>query len=363
MAGRKQHFIPQRLLREFAAVELPGKKPKVWVFPRSAEAFRCATDGAAAQRHFYSELSGHGGPTLDDKITAYEQELSPAYEHLQALSVGEAASAPIVAEFVTHLTIRNAHVRDVFRLAVGGLAEGALEMFTDPAWVSEAMGLSAEGGAFDRAIDDALATHPQLKGQSAALLRPMLRSIAKKELPNLTASMATAFGEAFGGLGDPAELIREKHNELLTEELSPPVRRAFLERLAWRVVAAPAEGSILPDCVAVWRTTAGKSLPFLLMAKEDTPVAVIVPVSSDRVLVGAPDDRPTPRLDHLNRELAGASQNFFVAKHRLGDAAELQAMIGRATEQFMRATWDAVLTEIRTNPAEALKRAERTRRR
>jgi hypothetical protein len=64
MSGRKQHHIPQSVLRAF---ETPskGKKTQVWIFSKRNQ-FKAPTDDVAAERHFYSELSTDGTKTLDD---------------------------------------------------------------------------------------------------------------------------------------------------------------------------------------------------------------------------------------------------------------------------------------------------------
>lgn len=55
MSGRKQHFIPQALLRGFGVTK--GKATRVYVFRKGQEPYRSSTEGVAAQRDFYSEPS------------------------------------------------------------------------------------------------------------------------------------------------------------------------------------------------------------------------------------------------------------------------------------------------------------------
>lgn len=127
MSGRKQHHIPQSVLRGF---ETPskGRTKKVWVFSKEKK-FKSPTADVAAERHFYSELSNDGSRTLDDLITDYEQSFGAQLTSLRCLPVGDAADSLTAAEVVAHLTIRNAHLRRSF---VGGarlLAERATDLF------------------------------------------------------------------------------------------------------------------------------------------------------------------------------------------------------------------------------------------
>ena len=55
MAGRKQHYIPQALLRGFKASQT-GKHVQVYVFPAGREFYLSSTEGVASKRQFYSDL-------------------------------------------------------------------------------------------------------------------------------------------------------------------------------------------------------------------------------------------------------------------------------------------------------------------
>jgi hypothetical protein len=127
MSGRKQHHIPQSVLRGF---EAPGKgrTKKVWVFSKEKK-FKSSTADVAAERHFYSEVSNDGSRTLDDSITDYEQNFGAQLAYLRRLSVGEAADSLTAAEVIAHLTIRNAHLRRTFVSGARLLAERATDVF------------------------------------------------------------------------------------------------------------------------------------------------------------------------------------------------------------------------------------------
>jgi hypothetical protein len=53
MAGRKQHFIPQLLLRGFPARKTKKGKTQVWLYQRGKDPTCPATDNVFAQRDFY----------------------------------------------------------------------------------------------------------------------------------------------------------------------------------------------------------------------------------------------------------------------------------------------------------------------
>jgi len=130
VSGRKQHYIPQSFLRGFQ-IPNKGKTKKVWVFKKGQLPYISSTKDVAAKRHFYSELSKDGYPTLDDRITNYENELARLLVLLRETPVDSAVDATIAAEFIIHLTIRGAHLRDVFSLGAKESIKGIANIFTD----------------------------------------------------------------------------------------------------------------------------------------------------------------------------------------------------------------------------------------
>ena len=144
MSGRKQHFIPQSLLRGFGRVG-KGAKTQVVVYTYDRGIFTAATDGVAAQREFYSELNVEGvEETLDDKITNYEQAFPRIIDELRSLSDGQPADTNTAAEFVTHLAIRNDHFRKAITSGAGHLVRGMAHTFTNEDEAKVMLGLNRE---------------------------------------------------------------------------------------------------------------------------------------------------------------------------------------------------------------------------
>lgn len=89
MAGRKQHFIPQGLLKGFEA-RRSGEKIQVFVCTRAKPPFVAATDGIAAEKDFYSHPPTDGSPSLDDVITEFEsKELGKLIAELRSVPEGQ----------------------------------------------------------------------------------------------------------------------------------------------------------------------------------------------------------------------------------------------------------------------------------
>ncbi len=140
MAGRKQHYIPQCLLKGFKTPGR-GRTVKVWVFKKGQQPYVSSTEDVAAERYFYSGLSKDNSLTLDDQITQYENKLSELINKLYDLPVDSIIDSDIAAKVITHLTIRVAHLRDVFSISFKELIDDSVEIFSDKGLIRSLMGI------------------------------------------------------------------------------------------------------------------------------------------------------------------------------------------------------------------------------
>ncbi|MGU3456489.1 DUF4238 domain-containing protein [Brevundimonas sp. M1A4_2e] len=93
MSGKKQHFIPQSLLRGFETETRTGHR--LWVHHRNRGTFEANVQDVAASRFFYSEPRAEGAPeTLDDQITAYESRLADLLKWLKVAPEGNSSTTP-----------------------------------------------------------------------------------------------------------------------------------------------------------------------------------------------------------------------------------------------------------------------------
>jgi hypothetical protein len=95
------------------------------------------------ERHFYSELSTDGTQTLDDLITGYEARLGSLLATLRAASPRSEVDATVAAEVVTHLTIRNAHIRKSIGAGMQLLIDKASNLLTDETNLRSMLGVNA----------------------------------------------------------------------------------------------------------------------------------------------------------------------------------------------------------------------------
>lgn len=340
MAGVKQHFIPQLLLRRFGTRRPQREKTQVCVYPKGAAAFIAATDGVAAQRYFYSELTDDGSETLDDRITDHEHKVLADLQAIDAVPLHAAVSSAVAARVLAHLTIRNGHVRQAFAKAGGLMASEGLERFKDPAWVSAAIGLDQDtpDARMLKMMRDEAAKIPggkallSMPGMQKALFDGLKVNFAKEQ-PAIAAAIGSFQNRFVEYL---PKMVRKAHVKALDQSLAPEARIAKLEALTWTVEPSTEGDIILPDCVALARETGRAALiPTLFLSKTTDVEAVFMPLGPDRLLVGT-----TPGVDHYplvgwNASAAASSADFFIGKTRDRELARLIPLIGTVVETYM----------------------------
>lgn len=339
MAGRKQHHIPQSLLRGFGK-KGSGKSILVTVYNRDGRIFITSTTGVAAKRDFYSEPSA--GTTLDDKITDFEQTLGPILDGLREHPLGAPVEPNIAAEFVSHLTIRPAHLRDSFASATSDLLDKAEERFTNVDWLREQLGLDEDkpSGIVLDEFEKLYETYrPQLlaigitKEDFVERLFPIAKLLFVQNAPQGIAELQSVLGALQPKLGS---MVEAGHRNALHQTLTPEPRVSALEDLSWTVQESPKTALVLPDCVALGQTDEGWAP---LVHSSNNLSAVILPIESRRALVGAPSNLSLPPA--INAISAQCSWDFFVARDELPEYERLVLTIGEIT----RAAFDGMVSD------------------
>lgn len=349
MSGRKQHFIPQSLLRGFGFPK--GKKTYVVAYTHDRGIFTTGTDGIGAERDFYSELEVDGtGETLDDKITNYEQPFPQVLGEFRSLGDGQRPDTKMAAEFVTHLVVRNDH----FRKAVGSgsehLIEGMADAFTDEGQAKALLGLNREEPPqmFSDEIAKMWAQFGPIftnLGLSEAQFHVWAFQAVKGQFPAFFAEAVGPLKETFAEMIDKLpEVAANAQRTSLTEGLSPPKRVEMMSEFEWKVVHA-ATALVLPDCVAIAVDASGEPYP-LMLADFENVRTIYMPLSSDRLLVGSRGEPREPSVG-MNEAFAACSWDFFVARDRTSELEHCRTVLRTRVSQFLVRTIEEVIEEAK----------------
>lgn len=331
MSGKNQHHIPGFLQRGFAVEQSNSRK--IWKFekngpcPKKPRSIR----STASADYFYSEPSTDGAPTLDDEITAEETPLATSLIAMRSLHVGSSIQSELAAELVSHFAPRTAHLRQTIERGMRQLVSGATELFTDQDRLSALMGIdqTAPNETFRRHIAEMILGNPAIMAQGlpSEVIERMAFYLAKEGFETTVAEALPEFRRLFGGWIDAADqMVRSGHNKALAKRDGPNMRREFLATLKWHIEPAPTGGAILPDCVVLTVGKDGNVTP-LMLAETDDISAVIMPISTQALLVGHRDQSNLPPDFAFNCEAARTSHRFFLAAANIPQIAALQSRI------------------------------------
>lgn len=342
MSGRKQHFIPRLLLREFGT---PTKTTvQVKVFRADEKPFTTAVEGVGAERDFYSTLSDDDAsePTLDDKITEHERVLRSQLQYLLELDNASGADPEMAAAFVVHLITRNDHFRRAATAAAQALFQRMQDNLSNEDVARRMFGIhgTRAAGPLKKAISNSLDERPEWEAQTGLnreQLEELIFSFAKSNFSQLHEEVAGSAKVALKNMmAELAKVGAEAQRNALDRELIPPLRVEQLRHHTWKVLDSP-ESLILPDCIAISTGSSRKRFP-LMMADEETDL-IWLPVSKARLIVGAKGQQ-FPKVDfkYLNRQMAQCSWDFFVC--------DAEAEVPESLVKQVRKRMNAIIADL-----------------
>lgn len=318
MSGKKQHHIPQSLQRGFL---FDVKAEKTYVHRRDGRHFPASISDVLAQRYFYSRQSSDGSVTLDDRITVYEDRLGRLLSRLRDIPINGGVDAALAAEVIAHLTPRTANMRRIFGSGMGQLMTAVAEAFADDDTVMTMLGLAEPepNPVWNDHIARVFEEEPNLKMlfDRVPIERSLLDRIAfmavKEHFVGSFDINSLGVTEVCTSILDRLDdEVRKAHNNALGQSLVADARMESLEKLKWRIQAAPPEGAILPDCVAIGTDDEVAGFLPYMMTKTASVCIVIMPLTSDKLLVGIRSGLATPNLGTFNHDAAACSDELFI---------------------------------------------------
>ncbi|MBD1866744.1 hypothetical protein H6F95_05370 [Cyanobacteria bacterium FACHB-471] len=352
MSGPNQHYIPKSVLKSFGIRDgSKGKKVKeVWIFKPGCAPCETLIKKAAAEDFFYSEPSVDGLETLDDRITKYE---SNHFGHLlfslRKQDIGAVVDPTQAAEIITHLTCRNAYIRDFVSVGADEVITGLDE------FVSNQQSLQAffSHPKFQEMVDERFAEQfSRWQVDLPDFVRCQIAmTLWKENFNRFYTETIPLFASGLKSLaGRKQELIQSSHNKALTASFTPEERLKTLGRFSWHICSAPKGGAILPDCVALGMAQDNSVLQPYLMTSADKLRIVIFPINPDKLLIGCKDSFDLPDLRSFNEAAAACSHTFFVSAYRTPDLENLAQRIGELSYQTISNAVTEALNDYRTDP-------------
>jgi hypothetical protein len=130
------------------------------------------------------------------------------------------------------------------------------------------------------------------------------------------------------------ELAKKSHLGVLDKTILPEIRVNDLQKLTWRIYINKDYKYILPDCIAVCISDADKILPYIYADMDETR-AIIVPISNNKLLIGAKKRKLRPSFNDINKDLAACSLENFYAGEQNEHLHKLIDQIGAVANSFL----------------------------
>ena len=325
------------LLKGFG--EPRGKKTYVTVYHFDRGEFVVPTDGIAAERDFYSEITGDtSAQTLDDRITNYEGFISKALTHVRSTEIGSLVERSLVGELITHLIIRNNYARISSASIALDLFKGLGEILSSAEGTLKFFGIEKDQPSkrFSDSIAEILSERRneiKMLGMSESQAHILILEYLKSN-PDHLYQVLQPLVNALPLINEQApEIAANAQKRGMGRELSPSQRVKRMTEFEWRVVAAERD-LILPDCIAISIMKDGTTAALMLSGFDDVS-HILMPVSKDRILLGT-------RLSHfeipeeINQMASCCCWDFFIAPSKSHDFSELRKNIRVQMQDFSR---------------------------
>lgn len=355
MSGKKQHYIPRLLLRAFR-LNRKGKVARVFVY-RPDRSYVSPVEDVAAERFFYSDLATDGSETLDDVITNYENGLTTDLASIAGATSGK-VDPEAAARVVTHLIVRNDHVRGVMREGASQFADLIKRLMGSDEKVGALLGLGGPipTARFRKNFTEKIVNDPVF--QAIGLPEPVLLSLAYMMLRESAEEGFSVVTEAISGMAkrlheEGPELARDAHARTLSDSLAPHPWLQSLRELHWHVEEVEQDTFILPDFVGLALDQDGDAGSLVGLGRKGLNV-IAMPLTPSRMLIGTREGA-TFDVGRFNELAAPQCLSFFVSAYSSPELSSLATAIGSGVQERLRETLEkssvGFRAEIESGPA------------
>lgn len=297
-----------------------SKTDAVWIYTKKQLPYKANPKKHGAERKFYEDSFGS---TADEAITRFESSIAPIVSRMRR---GEFLPEDVarIPQLIAHLEIRSKFLRE----ETLGIMNVSIDQFVDSLSTpkSQKKLILKQLAKNDSILMDKLkelAVTPEMEGAVKEYLLKYLDGHDWSADSSIDEGL-TLLREMIGQNGNRIAL--EAHNKAISEvDAAPEGRSSSYEGLKFRLQTISNDEMILPDnCVAFVMST--KISP--LFQKGDSIQAVLLPISSSRLIVGSPKGDFQRETQVVNSILASSAYASFVASSRNSKLEKLQKKIG-----------------------------------
>ena len=326
MAGKRQHYVPQFLQRDFASHFLRDEA-YTWVHRKGVEPFNSNIKNVGVEGFFYSEAADG---ELDEAITLFEGDLNSLVSGLRTEKSLVTVRTTQIAQLLAHLEIRTRHLRQSFLETGTNLLDQLMKFASDE---------DAFGRYFRREIQrdpslmkDAMAKELQKHGIPQRFLpqvMEMSKPLIEQAMPGLLTQVSEVAQQIRSSLpGMLTGAAKSGHIKALVQTIAPDKKVSIFANLQFRVAYYDDTSFPLGDSVALLHANGARPFPPFFEGKDEL-LAVLLPISTHHVLIGSawPYELEPVRL---RREIARCSLEHFISSEGPSTHSDLLQYIGES---------------------------------
>ena len=310
ITGRKQHHIPQMLLKGFT---VDYKKSSSILVCKPDKQFLSTPHDYAAERNFYS-ADITNTDNLDNKITQHEATTISKYlDDVRALPTGAYVFPDVAAELVHHFFTRAKDFRNTSEQFIKNFCSSFREDIKNPNSFTNLFYLNENKftAIFTSKLLDLYNKSPKLSKIPFHVFVNIVFLELQRNPHILTHAKETTCELLNKVERDASIFIKKGHNKGLLEAYQDPKIPDYLLDLNWKIVKnlIQDEEFILPDCLVI-SVTKLSSTPYRLLPASDDDV-IIFPINRQALLIGSKNETAFNTANY-NRYAAENSLEGFV---------------------------------------------------
>jgi hypothetical protein len=339
MSGRRHHYLPRFLQRGFLA---SASGERTWLFRKGHPERLVGITGIGVEKDFYGSTAA-----VDLIITSAEgEEFAPLINLARGAANETELDAAVCARLFSHLEVRSNNLREGFLKASEFLWAKTIERFQTP-------------GVLDEIVRKRFARNPNL------LLDAARQGLLERGQPEHLAPLIAQLGTALLKKPDfvaqqismilpilkailPAKLqlaAKQGHLNALERDVAPEPRTQQYQKLKFDVRYAANQSFVLGDSAAVFHLEDAQRSFKPFVDKDDKVLAAILPISSNRLLVGSTDSYSLD-TELVRERAATCAIEFFVASTNAASNNQLAEKIGLDAPPLTTAELDGIIAQV-----------------
>lgn len=310
MSGSKQHFVPQFLQRGF----LSAGKRSVIVYNKDGRCFPSNISDVGASKYFYSTERDDA----DVLITSLESDLAMLINDLRA-DCALIHDTHRINNLISHLSIRSNNLRLQYLDGTNFILDGLKEKFAS-SYVIKNYFMKNQDIIRSLICEKTNVVPDAVNTDVDTLFEFMTRNYDVFNNPILkefSARLLQIYSETL------PQTLKAGHIKAINNSLD--ITNGFIKDFCYQVIVS--KGVILGDSMVIYQVESERSFK-TVVDENDVVNAVILPIASDKVLVGS---KKGYRFDinMLRSAVAECSYDFFIASNKNSENLDLVTKISK----------------------------------